>query len=88
MCMCVSDELVDWDPWQPAATAAVVMEGGDDSGPHCDDPDFNVCQHNRIAGKFGGELNLVVWRSIYNYNHQIKIRQNFILAYIRVAIPY
>ena len=39
--MCVlfstSDELVDWDPWQPAATS----EGGD-YGPHCDDPDFNV----------------------------------------------
>ena len=45
LCVCVSDELVDWDPWQPAATAAVVMDGGDDSGPHCDDPDFNVCQH-------------------------------------------
>lgn len=41
MCVCVlfstSDELVDWDPWQPAATS----EGGD-YGPHCDDPDFNV----------------------------------------------
>lgn len=49
MCLCVSDELVDWDPWQPAATAAVVMDGGDDSGPHCDDPDFNVCQqYNNI----------------------------------------
>ena len=32
----------------------------------------------RIARKFG---------SLY-YNHQIKIRQNFLLAYIRMAIPY
>ena len=40
----------------------------------------------RIAGKFGGELN---WRfgGLY-YNRQIKIRQNFLLAYIRMAIPY
>lgn len=42
MCVCVSDELVDWDPWQPAATA-------DDSGPHCDDPDFNVSQHTLFS---------------------------------------
>ena len=30
-----------------------------------------------------------IWRfgSLY-YNHQIKIRQNFLLAYIRMAIPY
>lgn len=35
----ISDELVDWDPWQPAA---VVIDGEDGNGPHCDDPDFNV----------------------------------------------
>ncbi len=43
VCPCISDELVDWDPWQPAAAAA-VMDGGDDSAPHCDDPNFNVSQ--------------------------------------------
>ena len=48
---------------------------------------YTVCIY-RIAGKFGGELNLVVSR-LY-YNRQIKICQNFLLAYtcIRVAIPY
>ena len=35
----------------------------------------------RIAGKFGG-------LAIYLNNCQIKIRQNFLLAYIRVVIPY
>ena len=35
----------------------------------------------RIAGKFGG-------LAVYLNNRQIKIRQNFLLAYIRVAIPY
>ena len=39
----------------------------------------------RIAGKFGGELNLAV---LYYYTRQIKIRQIFLLAYIRMAIPY
>ena len=45
--------------------------------------------NHRIARKFGGELNLAVWRSggLY-YNRRIKIRQNFLLAYIRMAIPY
>ena len=47
MCVCVSDELVDWDPWQPSAAA--VMDDGDDSGPHCDDPDFNVSQHTLLS---------------------------------------
>ena len=31
--------------------------------------------------KFGG-------LAVYYYNRQIKIRQNFLLAYIRMAIPY
>ena len=35
----ISDELVDWDPWQPAAA---VIDREDGNGPHCDDPDFNV----------------------------------------------
>ena len=33
---------------------------------------------SRVAGKFGGELNLAV----YSNNRQIKIRQYFLLAYI------
>ena len=41
----------------------------------------------RIAGKFGGELNLSCL-PIYLCNHQIKIRQCFILAYIRMVISY
>ena len=52
----------------------------------------DVCCIYRIAGKFGGELNLAVWRYGLACNRQIKIkiRQNFILAYniIRMAIPY
>ena len=47
VCVCVSDELVDWDPWQPAAAA--VMDDSDDSGHHCDDPDFNVSQHTLFS---------------------------------------
>ena len=35
----------------------------------------------RIAGKFGG-------LAVYLNNRQIKIRQHFLLAYIRMAIPY
>ena len=42
----------------------------------------------RIAGKCGGELNLAVWRSILQLHAKFKIRQNFLLAYIRMAIPY
>ena len=42
----VTDDLVDWDPWQPAATA---MDAGEDDGPHCDDPDFNVRQHTVLS---------------------------------------
>ncbi len=34
-----------------------------------------------MAGKFGGELNLAVWRSILQ-------PPNFLLTYIRMAIPY
>ena len=46
-----------------------------------------------IAGKFGGELNLAVWRtSVCLCNRQIKICQYFLLAYtlscIHMAIPY
>ena len=40
-----------------------------------------LCTHYRIAGKFGG-------LAVYYYNRQIKIRQNFLLAYICMAIPY
>ena len=35
----------------------------------------------RIAGKFGG-------LAVYLYNHQIKIRQYFLLACMHMAIPY
>ena len=35
----------------------------------------------RIAGKFGG-------LAVCLCNRQIKIRQNFLLAYIRMVIPY
>ena len=38
----------------------------------------------RIAGKFGGELNLAVRA----YNRQIKVRQYFLHAYMRMVIPY
>ena len=38
-------------------------------------------QTYRIAGKFGRELNLAVWRSILQL-------PNFLLAYIRMEIPY
>ena len=38
----------------------------------------------RIAGKFGGEFGLAVCLS----NRQIKIYHNFLLTYIRMAIPY
>ena len=37
----------------------------------------------RIAGKFGGELNLTVWQSMLQPPNQ-----NFLLAYIRMAILY
>ena len=47
------DELVDWDPWQPAAAAAAagtsssaMMENGEEDAPHCDDPNFNVRPHS------------------------------------------
>ena len=41
----------------------------------------------RIAGKFDGELKLAKFGGLY-HNHQNKIRQSFLLAYIRMAIPY
>ena len=41
-CGSVSDELVDWDPWQPAAADVMNADEEDEDGPHFDDPDFNV----------------------------------------------
>ena len=40
-----------------------------------------------IAGKFGGELNLAVWRSALA-TVKLKFRQYFLLAYVHMAIPY
>ena len=40
-----------------------------------------------IAGKFGGELKIWWFDGLY-YNRQIKIRQNILLTYIRMAIPH
>ena len=43
-----------------------------------------VKERYRIAGKFGGELTLVVWQSTI-CNSQTKIRQYFLLAYLRTC---
>ena len=40
--------------------------------------------HSRIAGKFGGKLNLVVWR--FTPTAAIKVSQYFIHVYICMAI--
>ena len=45
---------------------------------------YGVSAYYRIAGKSGGELNLAV----HITTAKLKIRQNFLLAYIRMAILY